>query len=96
MNATTFDSLAAARKLREAGMEQGPAEAIAGLLHKVAVANREDLITKADLLVTKAKLDAFEARLRTAIRTELAFGFNRMTLNMIVALVVLFVALKLF
>ena len=96
MNATSFDSLAAARKLRAAGFEQGPAEALAESLHEVATANRQDLATKADLLVTKAKLDTFEARLRTAIRTELAFGFNRMTLNMIVALGVLFAALKLF
>ena len=70
-------------------MEQGPAEAIAGLLHKVAVANQEDLMTRADLA-------AFEAQLTATVGTELAFGFNKMTLNMIVALGVLFAALKLF
>lgn len=92
MNATTFDSLAAARKLREAGMEQGPAEAIAGLLHKVAVANQEDLMTKADLAAFEVRFTGFEA----GIKAELASAVNRMTFNMVVALGVLFAALKLF
>ena len=103
MNATSFDSLSVARKLRAAGFEQGPAEALAEALHEVATANRQDFTTKADLLATKADItrleahiNTVEARLTAAIRTELAFGFNRMTLNMIVALAVLFAALKLF
>ena len=96
MNATTFDSLAAARKLRAAGFEQGPAEALAGSLHEVAVANQKDLITKADLLVTKAnlemKINAAEARLKA----EMVTIANRNLVATLVALGVLFAALKLF
>ena len=91
MNATTFDSLAAARKLRAAGFEQGPAEALAESLHEVATANRQDLATKADLLVTTASLDAFEARLRTEIVT----AANRHLVATLVAMGVLYAALKL-
>ena len=92
MNVTSFDSLSAARELREAGMEQGPAETIAGLLHKVAVANQEDLITKADLAAFEVRFTGFEA----GIKAELAAAVNKITLNMIAALGVLFAALKLF
>ena len=96
MNATSFDSLAAARKLREAGMGEGLAEAIAGLLHKVAAANREDLATKADLLATKSdlemKINAAEARLKA----EMVTIANRNLVATLVALGVLFAALKLF
>ena len=92
MNVTSFDSLSAARKLREAGMEQGPAEAIAGLLHKVAVANQEDLMTKADLAAFEVRFTGFE----TGIKAELASAVNRIIFTVIVALGVLFAALKLF
>ena len=96
MSATTFDSLAAARKFREAGMEQGPAEAIAGLLHKVAVANREDLATKADLDITK---DGLEAQIKASeawLKAEMVTIANRNLVATLVALGVLFAALKLF
>ena len=73
-------------------MEQGPAEAIAGLLHKVAVANQEDLMTKADLAAFEVRFTGFEA----GIKAELASAVNRMTFNMVVALGVLFAVLKLF
>jgi len=99
MNATSFDSLSVARKLRAAGFEQGPAEALAESLHEVATANRQDLATKADLLATKAdllgvksSLDAFEARLKA----EMVTIANRDLVATLVALGVLFAALKLF
>ena len=85
MNATTFDSLSAARRLKEAGLEQGPAEAIAETMREATAANREDLVTKADLA-------AHEARLRAEMIT---IG-NRNLVATLVALGVLFAALKLF
>ena len=85
MNATTFDSLAAARKLRAAGFEQGPAEALAEWMREASVANRDDFATKADLAALEARLKA-----------DIASAVNRITLIMIAALGVLFAALKLF
>ena len=103
MNATSFDSLAAARELKAAGVEGNQAEVFAEWMREASVANQRNFATKADLLATRADITRLEAhintvaaRLTAAIRTELAFGFNRMTLNMIAALAVLFAALKLF
>ena len=45
MNATTFDTLAAARELEAAGMARGQAEAVAAVVR----AGHGDLATKADL-----------------------------------------------
>ena len=96
MNATTFDSLSAVRRLRDAGLEQGPAEAIAETMHEATAANREDLATKADLLATKSdlemKINAAEARLKA----EMVTIANRNLVATLVALGVLFAALKLF
>ena len=85
MNAATFDSLSAARRLKAAGMEENQAEAIAVIMYETIVANREELLTKTDLV-------AFEVR----IEAELASAFNRMTLTMLAAMGALFAALKLF
>ena len=49
MTATTFDTLAAARTLKLAGVEAEHAEAIADRLQVVAGANRDQLATKIDL-----------------------------------------------
>ena len=89
MNATTFDSLSAARRLKEAGLEQGPAEAIAETMREATAANREDLATKSDLA-------ALEARLKAEFKAEIASAVNRMTFTMLVTMGVLFAALKLF
>ena len=85
MNATTFDSLSAARRLKESGLEQGPAEAIAETMREATAANREDLATKSDLA-------ALEARLRA----EMVTIANRNLVATLVALGVLFAALKFF
>lgn len=92
MNATTFDSLAVARKLKVAGMEEKQAETIAEIMHETIAAPRERLLTKSDLAVVKADLDNLELRLKA----EIASAFNRITFTMLVAMVVLFAALKLF
>ena len=85
MNATTFDSLSAARRLKGAGIEENQVEAIAEITHEAIVANREKLLTKTDLA-------AFEVR----VEAELASAFNRMTFIMLIAMGVLFAALKSF
>ena len=89
MNATTFDSLSAARRLKEAGLEPGPAEAIAETMREATAANREDLATKSDLA-------ALEARLKAEFKAEIASAINRITFTTLVGLGVLFAALKLF
>ena len=49
MHASTFDTLAAARALKAAGMETASAEAVAAQLRIAADADRGELATKADL-----------------------------------------------
>lgn len=96
MNAATFDSLAAARKLRAAGFEQGPAEAIAESLHEVATANRQDLATKADIKADITRLEAHINTVEARLKTEMVTIANRNLVATLVALGVLFAALKLF
>lgn len=84
MNATTFDSLSAARRLTEAGLEQGLAEAIAETMREVTAANREDLATKTDLAVLEVRLKA-----------EMSATANRVVVTILIALGVLLAALKL-
>lgn len=85
MNATTFDSLSAARRLQEAGLEQGPAEAIAETLCEATAANRDDLATKTDLAVIEVRLKA-----------EMSTTANRIIVTILIASGVLLAALKLF
>ena len=85
MNATTFDSLSCARRLKAAGLEENQAEAIAEIMYETIAANREKLLTKSDLA-------AFEV----GIKAELASAFDRMKLTMLAAMGALFAALKLF
>ena len=84
MNATTFDSLSTARRLKAAGLEGNQAEAIAEIMFEAIAANRKELPTKTDL-------DAFEV----GIKVEIASAFNKSTFTMLAAMVVLFAALKL-
>ncbi|MDE0032489.1 MAG: hypothetical protein OXU75_05095 [Deltaproteobacteria bacterium] len=51
--ARSFDTLAAARRLQEAGMQPGQAEAIVEAIRE----GQGDLVTKADLLETVAGLE---------------------------------------
>ena len=91
MNATTFDSLSAARRLRAAGLREEQAEAIAEALREASATNRGELATKADL-VTKIDLAALEARLKAEMTTMA----NRTIATLLVGMGVLFAALKLF
>ena len=67
MNAATFDTYAAAKRLRDAGFDERQAEAAVSMVRDAAGADREQLATKADLDALEsrvdAKLAALEARL---------------------------------
>lgn len=49
MDDIAFDALAASQELREAGVENRQAEAIAAAMRRAAIASRGGLATKADL-----------------------------------------------
>ena len=65
MNGTTFDALAAAGTLRDAGFEDRQAEAVAGVMRSAVDAERGALATKADL-------DAGLAAVRADTRADIA------------------------
>ena len=62
MNGTAFDTLAAAKALREAGFENRQAESVAGVMRHATrlrgcrLADQGTLATKADLAALKARL----------------------------------------
>ena len=67
MDDIVFDALAASQELREAGVENRQAEAIAAAMRRAAAAGRGGLATKADLDVLGARVDAGFAGLRADI-----------------------------
>ena len=75
MSGTTFDALAAAGTLREAGFEDRQAEAVAGVMRHAVDADRGALATKADI----AALRADHAALRADTRADIAALENRLT-----------------
>ena len=72
MNGTTFDALAAAGTLREAGFEDRQAEAVAGVVRHAVDADRGALATKADIATLRADTRADIAALRADLDTGLA------------------------
>ena len=56
MNAATFDTYAAAKRLRDAGFDERQAEAAVSMVRDAAGADCEQLATKADLAELKADL----------------------------------------
>lgn len=56
MTSTDFDTLSAAKRLREAGFNEDQAEAIAERMHEAATADRSDLATKADLAAVRIEI----------------------------------------
>ena len=58
MTASTFDTLAATRELKAAGIEAEHAKAIAGAMRQDASADRDELATKADLDTAVTTLEA--------------------------------------
>ena len=86
MNGTTFDALAAAGTLRDAGFGDRQAEAVAGVVRHAVDAERGALATKADIAAlradTRADLDALRADLDTGLaglRADIAALENRLT-----------------
>ena len=77
----TIDTLAAAKALERAGMENGHAEAVAVVVRDATA----DLATKADLGALESRLEA-----------KLANSVNRMLLGNMAIAGLLFAALKLF
>lgn len=65
MNATAFDTLAAARELEAAGLARDHAAAIVSIACRADAADRETLATKADIadMAMKTDLTEFEAHL---------------------------------
>ena len=64
MTSTDFDTLSAAKRLREAGFSEDQAEAIAEGMREAATADRSELATKADLAALKADLAAVRIEMR--------------------------------
>ena len=81
MNGTTFDALAAAGTLREAGFEDRQAEAVAGVVRHAVDADRGALATKADIAALRADTRADHAALRAdldKLETRLTVRFFAM------------------
>ena len=64
MDDIAFDTLAVSQELREAGVENRQAEAIAAAMRRVTAASRGGLATKADLDALRAHVDTSIAVLR--------------------------------
>ena len=71
MNGIAFDTLAAAKALRDAGFEDRQAEAVTGVVRHAVGADRDTLATKADLetglAASRADLETGLASLRADI-----------------------------
>ena len=78
---TTFDTYAAAKRLRDAGFDEDQAEAAVTMVRDAIGSDRDQLATKADI---------------AEIRTALANAVNRMLLAQIAIAGLLFAAIKLF
>ena len=56
MSTATFDTCAAAKRLRDAGFDERQAEAAVSMVRDAAGAGREQLATKADIASLRAEL----------------------------------------
>ncbi len=63
MIASTFDALGAARALEAAGIERPHAEAIAEGLRRAALADRDELATKADIAAVNGRIAGLNSRI---------------------------------
>ena len=84
MSGTTFDALAAAGTLREAGFGDRQAEAVAGVVRHAVDADRGALATRADIAALRADLDTGLADLRAdhaAVRADLDKLETRLTVR---------------
>ena len=72
MTSTDFDSISAAKRLRDAGFNADQAQAIVEGMHQAATADRNELATKADTAALKAELKADVAALKTELKADVA------------------------
>ena len=56
MTSTDFDSIRAAKRLRDAGFDADQAQAIVEGMHQAATADRSELATKADLAAVRTEM----------------------------------------
>ena len=68
MTSTDFDSISAAKRLRDAGFNADQAQAIVEGMHQADTADRNELATKADTAALKAELKADIAAVRIEMR----------------------------
>ena len=82
MNAATFDTYAAAKRLRDAGFDERQAEAAVSMMRDAAGADREQLATKADLAEVRADLADLKAdMLKVAIGVAIGVVIANATLT---------------
>ena len=67
MNGTTFDALTATRTLRDAGLDERQAEAVAGVVRHAVGADRDTLATKTDIADLRADLATLRADVYRAL-----------------------------
>ena len=75
MNAATFDTYAAAKRLRDAGFDERQAEAAVSMVRDAAGADRGQLATKADVAELKGGIEALRAATKAGlaeVRADLA------------------------
>ena len=68
MTSTDFDSISAAKRLRDAGFNADQAQAIVEGMRQADTADRNELATKADTAALKAELKADIAAVRIEMR----------------------------
>ncbi len=98
MTGAAFDTLEAARRLRDAGLKQEHAEAIASMGREAAQADREELATKADVHAVKADVHTVKADVHTVkadLEAQLATLEARLTWRMVGLAALIIAAVKL-
>ena len=96
MNAATFDTYAAAKRLRDAGFDECQTEAAVSMVRDAVGADRGQLATKADL---DTAIAALETRLRADLATKADLETLRSELRWMLAFqaaIILAIAAKLF
>ena len=96
MSTATFDTYAAAKRLRDAGFDERQAEAAVSMVRDAVGTDREQLATKADL---DTAIAALETRLRADLATKADLETLRPELRWMLAFqaaLILAIAAKLF
>ena len=91
MNATSFNPLEVARELKAAGIDSHQAETLAEAMRKAAIADRDEIATKADIYGLDGRITGLDGRITgldgritgldqriTALRSEMRWMFGFM------------------